>query len=209
MKKFTTSFLFLRFSGIPPHVDTHSAFTDTIVSLSLASDVVMEFRKPHPSNDKEYLKHLSVRLPRRSLLVLSGESRYGWKHGITPRKIDIVQSANGGLTAKFRETRLSFTFRWLSNKPCSCAYQSLCDTYKAAKEKEAHSESITDPSKCELENVHQVYNEIAEHFSETRHSPWPRVTNFLQRFDVGSVLVDVGCGNGKYLYAQPDMFKVN
>lgn len=182
-----------------------------IMSLSLGSDVVMEFRRPDPTNDKEYIDHRFVRLPRRSMLMMSGEARYGWKHSITPRKIDIVLSPNGYLTAQYRDIRISYTFRWLSKGPCYCEYHSLCDTYKAAKAKEdeqARTESIGDPSKCELENVHQVYNEIANHFSETRHSPWPRVTNFLQRFDVGSVLVDVGCGNGKYLYSQPSMFKV-
>ena len=30
--------------GIPPHVDTHSAFEDGIVSLSLGSDAVMDFK---------------------------------------------------------------------------------------------------------------------------------------------------------------------
>lgn len=102
----------LNFSGIPPHVDTHSAFEDAIVSLSLASDIVMEFRKASPTNGKEYVDHVSVSLPRRSLLIMSGESRYGWKHGITPRKIDVIRDADGHLTTKFRSKRISYTFRW-------------------------------------------------------------------------------------------------
>lgn len=181
------------------------------MSVSLGSDVVMEFRKPHPTNEKEYTDHRYVYLPRRSLMLLHNEARYGWKHSITPRKIDIVPRANGSLTAQYRKTRVSYTFRWLSDKPCVCNFPMLCDTFKAAKAKEeekARADSIADPSKCELENVHQVYNEIANHFSETRHSPWPKVTNFLERFDIGSVLVDVGCGNGKYLYPQSGTFKV-
>lgn len=98
--------------GIPPHVDTHSAFEDAIVSLSLASDIVMEFRKPSPTNGKDYMDHVSLTLPRRSLLIMSGESRYGWKHGITPRKIDVIRDADGHLTTKFRSKRISYTFRW-------------------------------------------------------------------------------------------------
>jgi hypothetical protein len=35
--------------GIRPHVDTHSAFTDGIASISLLSPVVMDFR--HPVDD--------------------------------------------------------------------------------------------------------------------------------------------------------------
>ena len=30
----------------------------------------------------------------------------------------------------------------------------------------------------------QVYEEIAGHFSETRHKPWPRVTQFLSTIPV-------------------------
>jgi len=53
--------------GIPPHVDTHSAFSDKIVSLSLQSDIVMDWRKG------DLLTH--VLLPRRSLCVMTSESR--------------------------------------------------------------------------------------------------------------------------------------
>lgn len=72
----------------------------------------MEFRKPRKNNSKEYESYVSVTLPRRSLLILTGESRYGWKHGIVPRKIDVVRNANGCLTAKNRSMRISYTFRW-------------------------------------------------------------------------------------------------
>lgn len=93
-------------------MDTHSAFTAQIISLSLASDVIMEFRKPTKINSKEYTAHVSVLLPRRSLLIMADESRYGWKHGITPRKIDVIRNADGHLTAKYRDKRISYTFRW-------------------------------------------------------------------------------------------------
>lgn len=58
----------------------------------------------------------------------------------------------------------------------------------------------------EEEYVHKVYNEIAGHFSETRYKPWPIVTKFLQEQAVGSVGIDVGCGNGKYLDVNPNIF---
>ena len=44
-----------------------------------------------------------------------------------------------------------------------------------------------------------MYEEIADHFSHTRHSPWPRVLGFIDGLPVGGLLIDVGCGNGKYL----------
>ncbi|KAJ1768671.1 tRNA methyltransferase, has a role in tRNA modification [Coemansia sp. RSA 1813] len=47
--------------------------------------------------------------------------------------------------------------------------------------------------------VHQVYNEIASHFSDTRFKPWPVIERYLRELPVGSVGADIGCGNGKYL----------
>lgn len=72
----------------------------------------MEFRKPTKTNSKEYVAHISVALPRRSLLIMTDEVRYGWKHGITPRKIDVIRNDDGHLTAKYRTKRISYTFRW-------------------------------------------------------------------------------------------------
>lgn len=48
-------------------------------------------------------------------------------------------------------------------------------------------------------HVHDVYERIAEHFSDTRHKPWPRVASFVLSLGPGTLLLDVGCGNGKYL----------
>lgn len=65
-----------------------------------------------------------------------------------------------------------------------------------------------DPKTQEDEYVHTVYNEIAAHFSQTRYKPWPIVEKFLKgqpRFSVG---IDVGCGNGKYLSVNPDLFVI-
>lgn len=45
-----------------------------------------------------------------------------------------------------------------------------------------------------------VYSSIAPHFSATRFKPWPLVSNFLDTLPPGSIGVDVGCGNGKYLH---------
>lgn len=58
----------------------------------------------------------------------------------------------------------------------------------------------------EEEYVHKVYDEIAPHFSETRYKPWPIVSDFLMSRTTGSVGIDVGCGNGKYLNVNPNIF---
>ncbi|KAI8069141.1 S-adenosyl-L-methionine-dependent methyltransferase [Gongronella butleri] len=58
----------------------------------------------------------------------------------------------------------------------------------------------------EEQHVHQVYETIAEHFSDTRYKPWPVVETFLNGLPLGSVGADVGCGNGKYMMVNPNIF---
>ncbi|CAO1439051.1 unnamed protein product [Diamesa serratosioi] len=192
-------------NGIPAHCDTHSRFEDPIISLSLGSDVVMEFRQP------ETKVQSSVLLPRRSLLVMSGESRYGWTHGITSRINDVVVTSNGNMSVRKRNLRLSFTFRKIKiPDTCSCNFSSLCDKVTPINHEEDYDNKVDEKlaAKLEIENVHKVYNEIGSHFSETRHSPWPNVEDFLNGLQDGSVLLDVGCGNGKYLSVNEKLVKM-
>jgi tRNA (uracil-5-)-methyltransferase TRM9 len=62
------------------------------------------------------------------------------------------------------------------------------------------------PEKYEEQHVHDVYEQIASHFSSTRYKPWPIVESFLQSLSPGSIGLDVGCGNGKYLTVNRDVF---
>ncbi|KAI9258049.1 S-adenosyl-L-methionine-dependent methyltransferase [Phascolomyces articulosus] len=62
-----------------------------------------------------------------------------------------------------------------------------------------------DEEQYEEANVHQVYQEIASHFSETRYKPWPVVETFLNGLPTGSLGADVGCGNGKYIGVNPNI----
>jgi alkylated DNA repair protein alkB family protein 8 len=50
----------------------------------------------------------------------------------------------------------------------------------------------------------KVYNDIAEHFHQTRHALWPGVLEFLQEIPAQSTILDLGCGNGKYLSVRAD-----
>lgn len=59
----------------------------------------------------------------------------------------------------------------------------------------------------EAENVHNVYSSIASHFSATRYKPWPLVTFFLATLPPGSIGIDVGCGNGKYLHLRNSLHR--
>jgi len=63
-----------------------------------------------------------------------------------------------------------------------------------------------EPSEQEETYVHDVYNEIASHFSKTRYKPWPIVEKFLQDRPKHSIGLDVGCGNGKYLKVNEDLY---
>jgi hypothetical protein len=62
------------------------------------------------------------------------------------------------------------------------------------------------PAQLERTHVHQVYDHIAAHFSETRYKAWPLVRRFVEEQPVGSVLADVGCGNGKNLVLNQSIF---
>ena len=106
---------YLKGHGIPPHVDVHSAFSDLVLSLSLKSSLVMEFRKC-PSRfdigkkDKLIEQH-DILLPPRSMVILSGPARYIWSHGIPVRLNDHV---DGKILP--RSERISLTFRMVLKK---------------------------------------------------------------------------------------------
>lgn len=190
--------------GIPPHVDNHLCCDDTIVSLSLLSDVIMNF----VSLDDKDKKSIPVNLPRRSLMVMSGRTRYAFTHGITPHKNDVIQiqsETKPYLTLRKRQERISFTFRKSIDRICECPFIQHCPS--RAKDIEEMDDATA--SQLEKMHVHKVYEEIADHFSETRHKPWPNVSDFLnKKLNVGDVLVDVGCGNGKYLGLVDNIFQI-
>jgi hypothetical protein len=106
--------------GISPHVDLLHRFGDGIIGLSLGSGCVMRFRKERGEEvlgieGLDNRDHWDLYLPERTVLVLSGEARYGWTHGIEGRADDLVQGEEfaGDPTWIARGVRLSITFRWL------------------------------------------------------------------------------------------------
>jgi len=91
--------------GIAMHRD-YSPFDRTVVSLSLLSPCVMDFRQP------ERDRKASLLLEPRSLLILTDEARYDWQHGIARRKKDRWHDV-----PLVRGRRLSITFRMLKLTP--------------------------------------------------------------------------------------------
>lgn len=87
--------------GISRHIDCEPCFQDTIVSLSLGSDCVMDF-----TNKFDKTKKIPVWLEPRSIVVLKDEARYEWLHGIAPRKSDMWDGHK-----EERKRRVSLTFR--------------------------------------------------------------------------------------------------
>ncbi|KAF7456345.1 putative methyltransferase [Cryptosporidium felis] len=59
-------------------------------------------------------------------------------------------------------------------------------------------------SELEEKYVHRIYETMAEHFSHTRGIAWPRVREFVSSFGPGSLLLDVGCGNGRFMDCSKD-----
>ncbi|KAJ4791638.1 Alkylated DNA repair protein alkB-like protein 8 [Rhynchospora pubera] len=70
------------------------------------------------------------------------------------------------------------------------------------------SSSVKSTPEIEKNFVHRVYDAIAPHFSSTRFAKWPKVAAFLNSLTPGSVILDAGCGNGKYLGLNPDCFYI-
>ena len=72
-----------------------------------------------------------------------------------------------------------------------------------------------DCEQFEQKYVHEIYEKIASHFSETRYKRWPRVEQFVNSLEIGSILIDVGCGNGniwvliKTKYGQLDVIEAH
>lgn len=204
--------IFLIINHLGPHVDNVDAFDDFIVSLSLISSVLMEFKH------KERREHARVLLEPNSLLVMKGESRFTWTHCIPERKHDIITSADNGIEVRQRQKRISLTFRKVLEQKSS-SYSKITNRTTLDGE-DKNEEAIkqkslvlpkTDQEAVEFErsHVHEVYNQIAPHFSETRHSAWPGVANFIAAMPSHSIMLDVGCGNGKYLGLRSDLLSVS
>ncbi|PWA03443.1 hypothetical protein BB558_000385 [Smittium angustum] len=104
-------------AGISFHSDSHTAFGETLLILSLKSPIMMEFR--HPSTRSLVCQDLKPR----SIVIMSGDSRMGWEHGIRARRSDMIDSK-----VRMREERWSLTIRSINNEiTCNCKYLALCD----------------------------------------------------------------------------------
>jgi alkylated DNA repair dioxygenase AlkB len=86
--------------GISAHVDCVPCFGPAVAAVSLGSSCVMDFLGPGG-------ERVGVSLGPGSLSVMTGPSRYTWKHAIAGRKSD--PAPGGGRVPRGR--RVSITFR--------------------------------------------------------------------------------------------------
>ncbi len=88
--------------GIAMHID-HRGFGPTVCTISLLDDWEMDFSE---RGDKT-----PALLKRGSCVLLTGQSRSDWQHGIAPRKSEVLDSGR-----RQRKRRLSLTFRTVLNR---------------------------------------------------------------------------------------------
>ncbi len=91
--------------GIGAHKDRDVEHIKAVAIISLGSGIVMDFARPGVATRCQYLRP-------RSLVIMRGEVREHWTHGIVGRKSDKV----GGVLIP-RQRRLSLTCRYVAPKP--------------------------------------------------------------------------------------------
>ena len=95
--------------GITPHVDLLKRFGDGIIGVSLGAGCVMDFKEVE--GDAQW----SIWLPPLSVIVLEGDARYQWTHGIEGIRKDWVSKEGSSVEGEWieRGVRTSITLRWL------------------------------------------------------------------------------------------------
>ncbi|XP_031273098.1 tRNA (carboxymethyluridine(34)-5-O)-methyltransferase [Pistacia vera] len=80
------------------------------------------------------------------------------------------------------------------------------ESVSVSEDRRCSSSSVKSTPELEKKYVHHVYDAIAPHFSSTRFAKWPKVATFLNSLPSGSLVLDAGCGNGKYFGLNPNCF---
>ena len=93
--------------GIALHAD-RDCFGDAVATISLCDDWEMKFRLVKGTADEDK----TILLQRGSALILTGESRFLWMHGIDKRKSERDEHSQHE-----RRRRVSVTFRTVINTP--------------------------------------------------------------------------------------------
>ena len=92
-----------------------------------------------------------------------------------------------------QETRPRWTLKWQVAKretsPWGGARMTApCNVVTDEEKREREARSVA----LEKAYVHDVYDQLSHHFSEERYRPWPRVRQFLEQLEPGSLVCDAG-----------------
>uniref|UniRef100_A0A8C8RLE7 Probable tRNA methyltransferase 9B n=1 Tax=Pelusios castaneus TaxID=367368 RepID=A0A8C8RLE7_9SAUR len=63
-------------------------------------------------------------------------------------------------------------------------------------------------TQLENQHVHSVYDSTASYFDDLQSKAWPHVRQFLLEQKPGSLIADIGCGTGKYLKINSQVFNM-
>lgn len=68
--------------------------------------------------------------------------------------------------------------------------------------------SLDAARKLEKRHVYEIYDKIAGEFSDSRYRAWPNVKKFVEELPPGTIMVDLGTGNGKNLNLNKSIFSI-
>jgi len=91
--------------GIAPHIDSIN-FGPVIVGVSIGDPAAMTFN----FGDKKF----DCYLPSRSMVILSSDARYKWKHSLD-KKVTCTDDCGNVITKPLNYRRISLTYRTLAN----------------------------------------------------------------------------------------------
>jgi alkylated DNA repair dioxygenase AlkB len=92
--------------GISWHTDANT-FDDPVITLSTGGSCIFEMRHPDINDNTP----IELFLKPKTLVVMTGDSRWKWQHRIPTRGVDRYDGED-----HIRHTRISFTYRWTLNK---------------------------------------------------------------------------------------------
>ena len=209
--------------GIGGHVDTRTAFGDGLLIVTLGGGTVMEFREVDGPGRK--LVHLPPRSL--ALLSGDARYRYEHMivsrmtdtvdGEIIPRRLRVSLTLRTALTRpEFDpDDRSPFSLRRSVAPQSPLGRVETCDfpprwgqppdggrgrTADGMEGASGRGSDLVTPE-TERVHVHNVYDAIATQWHHTRGKRgvlWPGATAFLGGLEAGSVVADVGCGDGKY-----------
>jgi len=191
--------------GIKPSIHDTNQFDSSFALISLYSGIFIDC---YEINNIDRV-HASIYLPMNSFLYIPSIISNQFLFGIAFRTRDIIDGK--------RYKRNKLTIIKLTRVRDLDEFDSVTlltrELKLKEKEKFRHEREnrrlISNSLPSELKSlsaelleklhVHKVYDAIAAHFSSTRHSPWPRVEAYVKSLSAGLSIIDVACGNGKYM----------